>query len=67
MHRTSSLFTALILCSALGAQYAPPDGSALQGLIVERYYIADANDAADTDGGPGLVEGAPPPTACSST
>lgn len=58
MHRNISLLTALILASALSAQYEPPDGSALQGMIVERYYVADANDAADTDGGPGLVEGA---------
>lgn len=38
--------------------YAPPDPSGLQGIIVERYYVADANDAQDTDGGGGLEEGA---------
>lgn len=30
----------------------------MQGVIVERYYVADANDAADTDGGTGLSAGA---------
>ena len=58
MQRLSSLLFALSLAPTLLAQYTPPDGSALQGLTVERYYIADANDAADTDGGPGLLEGA---------
>ena len=42
--------------SALNAQYFPPDSGALQGVVVETYYIADANDAADTDGGDDLEE-----------
>ncbi len=58
MQRIPTLLSSLALVPALLAQYTPPDGSALQGLIVERYYVADANDAADTDGGPGLVAGA---------
>lgn len=52
----------LVLCGTLvGAtvvgQYSPPDGTALEGIIVERYYSTDAEDAADTDGGPNLMEG----------
>ncbi|HEY0976502.1 MAG TPA: T9SS type A sorting domain-containing protein [Flavobacteriales bacterium] len=54
----TSLLLASTLGSALNAQYAPPDPSGFQGLIVERYYVADANDAADTDGGSGLTAGA---------
>jgi len=46
------------LCStAAVAQYTPPDPNGLEGIIVETYYIADANDATDTDGGPGLNVG----------
>lgn len=42
------------------AQYAPPDSAALEGIVVETYYISDANDAADTDGAgvPQLTAGA---------
>ena len=44
-----------MLLSALApiaiAQYAPPDPSGFQRIIVEPYYVADANDAADLDGG----------------
>lgn len=42
------------------AQYAPPDSMALEGIVVETYYISDANDAADTDGAgvPQLTAGA---------
>ena len=58
MSRTLLSTAALFFSGALLAQYLPPDPSGLQGIIVERYYIADANDAADTDGGPGLLEGA---------
>lgn len=47
-----------VLLGAARAQYTPPDPSGFQGLIVERYYQADANDAADTDGSSELVEGA---------
>ncbi len=52
---------ALGLCATVlstVAQYAPPDPSGFQGLVVETYYVADEEDAADTDGGPGLVAGA---------
>ncbi|MBL7981016.1 MAG: T9SS type A sorting domain-containing protein [Flavobacteriales bacterium] len=38
-------------------QYAPPDPSGFQGLIVETYYVADENDAADQDGGGVLPAG----------
>ncbi len=33
------------------AQVTPPDPSGFEGLIVETYYVADAQDAADLDGG----------------
>lgn len=48
------------LCSSALAQYAPPDSMALEGIVVETYYISDANDAADTDGAgvPQLTAGA---------
>ena len=50
---------AAILASSVSAQvYAPPDPAGLEGIVVETYYVADADDAADADGGPGLVEGA---------
>lgn len=39
------------------AQYAPPDPSGFEGLIVETYYVADVSDAADAEGGPGLTQG----------
>lgn len=57
----------LLLASGLSAisstalaQYAPPDSMALEGIVVETYYISDANDAADTDGAgvPQLTAGA---------
>ena len=32
-------------------------GLGLEGVIVERYYVADSNDAADLDGGSELVDG----------
>lgn len=57
--RRSLHASAFIAASAqLLAQYAPPDPAGFQGLVVETYYVADAEDAADTDGGPGLVAGA---------
>ena len=34
----------------LFAQYTPPDPTGLEGIIVETYYVADSNDAGDTDG-----------------
>ena len=49
---------AILIASLAQGQYAPPDPSGFEGLIVERYYVADANDAADTDGGEGLTPGA---------
>ena len=39
------------------AQYAPPDPSGFQGLVVETYYVADVTDAADLDGGGVLPAG----------
>jgi hypothetical protein len=32
------------------AQYAPPDPSGFEGIIVETYYVADSVDASDLDG-----------------
>ncbi len=58
MSRNPILALLLLSSSTVAAQYAPPDPSGFQGLIVERYYVADANDAADTDGGEGLNAGA---------
>ena len=47
-----------ILMSSLAfGQYAPPDCGAVEAILVEKYYIADANDATDEDGG-SLPEGA---------
>lgn len=57
MQTRVSLLPTLLFSSALIAQYAPPDPAGLEGIIVEKYYIADANDAADSDGGTGLTEG----------
>lgn len=47
----------LSFTTALQAQYAPPDPAGLEGVIVEKYYVADANDAADEDGGTNLPAG----------
>ena len=51
-----------MLLSALApiaiAQYVPPDPSGFQRIIVEPYYVADANDAADLDGGESVPVGA---------
>lgn len=59
MPRILSFILSLIVVLAAAAQdYSPPDPSGLEGIIVETYYVADADDAADTDGGPGLFEGA---------
>ena len=51
---------AFLLLATLGAhaQYFPPDTAALEDILVETYYVCDANDAGDVDGGPGLVAGA---------
>jgi len=58
MLRPTLLTLVAVAISTAQAQYAPPDPSAFQGLIVETYYVADEADAADTDGGTGLVAGA---------
>lgn len=52
-----TLLPALLLSSATFAQYTPPDPSGLEGIIVERYYVSDANDASDTDGSTDLDSG----------
>lgn len=57
MIRTALIGTLLCFGPVALAQYAPPDPSGFEGLIVETYYVADAADAADTDGGPGLTAG----------
>ena len=45
------LSTALFLAApATNAQYTPPDGTGLENVIVETYYVADAEDNADVDG-----------------
>jgi hypothetical protein len=57
--RTLALVTvALLTIGLVNGQYAPPDPAGFEGLIVEPYYVADDADAANTDGGPGLVSGA---------
>lgn len=58
----SAMKTVLTLSSALlvavvTGQYAPPNPAGFEGLIVEPYYVADADDAANPDGGPGLTAG----------
>lgn len=56
-----SLFPTAFACVALTSSGQPsilPDPDAIEGVIVERYYVADANDAADEDGSAQLVEGA---------
>jgi hypothetical protein len=59
MSRNLSLALALLITIGAAAQvYSPPNPNGLEGIVVETYYVADADDAADTDGGPGLVEGA---------
>lgn len=53
-----TLATCALAPIALNAQFTPPDADALEGVIVERYYVADENDAADEDGSAQLVPGA---------
>ncbi len=48
---------ALLSATLVNAQYSPPDPSGLEGILVERYYVSDANDAADTDGSSDLTTG----------
>jgi len=55
--RTKPFAIALFASATAIAQYTPPDPSGFQGLIVETYYVADANDASDTDGSSELNEG----------
>lgn len=52
-HRTLLLTLVLGPIAIAKAQYTPPDGTGLEGIIVETYYVADTNDAADTDGSSG--------------
>jgi hypothetical protein len=33
------------------AQYQAPDCEAIEAILIERYYVSDANDASDSDGG----------------
>ena len=40
-----------MLCLNASSQYAPPDSTAFEGLIIETYYCSDSNDASDEDGG----------------
>ncbi len=57
MERTN-LLTVLAIASlplSSNAQYTPPDPGGLEGIIVETYYVADANDAADQDGNDGTL------------
>ena len=57
-HSLLPLLSFILLFSNLAfGQYEPPDCGAIEDIIVERYYVADANDAADEDGGE-LAEGA---------
>lgn len=46
---SSALF--LSLCLTGFAQYSPPDPTALEGILVETYYVSDSLDFTDTDGG----------------
>jgi hypothetical protein len=58
MARTIILLASFLLVLVASAQeYSPPNPNGLEGIIVETYYVADADDAADTDGGAGLTEG----------
>jgi len=47
------LIIQVVVAPTLSAQNAPTDADrkALEGIIVERYYVADASDCADTTGG----------------
>ena len=58
MFRSLSFLLLATMAPIAIAQYAPPDPSGLQRIIVEPYYIADANDAADLDGGESVPQGA---------
>ncbi|MEO8067368.1 MAG: T9SS type A sorting domain-containing protein [Flavobacteriales bacterium] len=49
-------FCTLLALSVLSTAHVAAQ-SALENVILEKYYISDANDAADTDGGTLLAEG----------
>jgi len=59
MRKSIRCLTSLsILTSSLAfGQYVPPDCGAVEEITLERYYVADSNDAGDSDGGE-LEEGA---------
>jgi hypothetical protein len=58
MTRSLALLSFAALSGSVLAQvYTPPDPSGFQRLIVEPYYVSDANDAADTDGGVSVPAG----------
>ena len=52
------LASALAYSASLSIAQTVPDSTALEGVIVERYYVADEIDAADEDGSAQLVPGA---------
>ncbi|MBK7944234.1 MAG: hypothetical protein IPJ85_02495 [Flavobacteriales bacterium] len=58
MHRLLTIAALAFMTNAMAQVYSPPDPGGFEGIIVETYYVADADDAADTDGGPGLVASA---------
>ena len=58
MTRSARYWAAALALSGSASFAQTPDSGALEGVIVERYYVADANDAADEDGSAQLVEGA---------
>jgi hypothetical protein len=47
----SAFLTFSLVPTAILAQYTPPDETALEAIIVERYYVSDTLDFTDTDGG----------------
>ncbi|MBK8340923.1 MAG: T9SS type A sorting domain-containing protein [Flavobacteriales bacterium] len=56
MYRILPILTSLaFFAHQAHAQYTPPDPSGFEGLQVERYYVSDANDAADEDGSSDLT------------
>jgi hypothetical protein len=58
MSRLRILLASVLAYSAsLSFAQTGPDSTALEGVIVERYYVADENDASDEDGSAQLVPG----------
>lgn len=47
----STFLTFSLVPTAILAQYTPPDETALEAIIVERYYVSDTLDVTDSDGG----------------